>query len=386
MVLEQGELLLVGTTRQALAKITDAASLIPSDGDLANMPESSARWLAHWLLALPLDEATRITQLARLAGLSHACARSAALRALMQMAVIEKSDLEELCSSIAIFCHDQEEAIALAAVHHLMTVEWAGLNRLLFKLNQESPHESLRTVAADRLAPVGFSGLWRSWAKLGQPQRLAAAKALLKLDDRFYHQLDQRIVSDDPRIRMKAIEIIASLNQGALFEKPLLLLARDEDEKLAASAVRALASAQSQEATDVLEASLAHGCARVRANAVEALSQQRISRSMAMLREMAGREENRPRANAIAQLLRIGDGQAVAQLRTMLADLKPQHRISALWAAEHEGRIDVVSEVAEMVITDADVNVRERAVRTLKQLIGRMRLVEFESGVLKSVG
>lgn len=373
MVLEQGELLLLGPTRQALSKVADPSSLLPGDAELHAMPESCARWLPHWIAALPLDEATRIAQLARLGTLPHASARLAALRALMQMPLADKLNEDELQSAIALFCDDSSEAVAVAAADHLLSSSWSGLHRLLFKLNRESSHESLRTLAADHLASIGFDGLWRSWSRLSQTQRFAAGKALLKLDDRFHRLLDQRLACDDQATRIKAMDIIASLNQGALFEETLIAMARNSDEKLAASAVRALASAQSQEATFVLEASLAHGSARVRANAIEALNKQRINRSIATLRNMAASEENRPRANAIARLLHIGDAQASTRLRDMLADVQPHHRISALWAVEHEGRLESLGEVAEMFITDGDAQVRRRAGRTLKQLIGLMQ-------------
>ena len=378
MILEQGELLELASVKQSLSRLSNPDSLLPTDEDIASMVATQAKWLPLWITSLPLDQGTCVAQLARLIASPHTAMRLAALNALINMPSKARSisiEIEEaLHDAVATFCFDVDAQIAELATRHLMSIAWSGLHRLLLKLNQASAHESLRTLAADVMLPLGFGGLWRKWPKLDPHQRLSSAKALIKLNDRFYDLMGKRLSSDDVAIQLRALDMIVSLNQGPIFEDALLELAQSDDDKIAASAVRALASVTSHAATQALEAALSHAATRVRANAIEALDLQRISQSIALLRTMATSEENRPRANAIAQLLRAGDAQAPSQMRSMLSDAQPMHRISALWAAQREGRLDVVGDVAEMVISDRDAQVRQRAAKTLKQLLMKMQV------------
>lgn len=372
LILVEGSLLLQGATRQAVGKLTDAAALLPTDNDLLNMPASAALWLPQWITALPLDEGSRIAHLTRLARLPHVHARLAALRQLIRQTANPKAPADELHPAIAEFCRDEHETLARLALRHLLASRWDGLHRLLIQIHQQSPHESVRQIAAEQFAPLGFNALWNNWPRLALAKRFTLAKALIKLDDRFHRLLDQRLNHETLTSQLRALDIITTLNQGALFEQTLIPLTQATNEKLAASAVRALASAQSPLATEALESALSHRDARVRANAIEALGQHRAYPMLSHLRQMATSDDNRPRANAIAQLLRTGDHDAPHHLRDMLSDLASKHRISALWAVDHAGRTDTVGQVAEMAISDRDPAVRERAAKTLKALLARM--------------
>ena len=372
LFLEEGSLLLQGSTRQAVAKLTDTPALLPSETDLKTMPAAAAIWLPHWLATLPMDESIRIAQLARLTRLPHLHARLATLRQLIRMTANPKAPADDLCHAIAEFCKDDHETLARLSLRHLLTARWDGLHRLLLELHQQSPHESVREMAARELAPIGFDALWNHWPRLPHAKRFTLAKALIKLDGRFHELLDQRLRHEEITNKLRALDIIATLNQGVLFEESLIPLARGPHDKLAASAVRALASGESPQASDALDAALAHRDARVRANAIEALDYRRVNQMLTRIRTIAQSDDNRPRANAIAKLLRHGDEQGPQQLRDMLCDLTSKHRISALWAVEDTGRTDTVGQIAEMAISDRDPAVRQRAARTLKNLLARM--------------
>ncbi len=388
--LEQGHLLLLGGTRQIISKLPDPKLLLPNDADVAAMTPQAARWLPAWIAAVGVDDATHIDHLVRLARLPDAHARLTVLEQLIKMAGLAATApvsasgsggatatatgwANDLHHAISIFTRDREQPIARLALRHLLTTHWPGLHRLLLELTQDSPHDSLRDMAATTMATAGFDGLWRGWPRLDGPRRLAAAQALIKLGDHFHRLLAQRLAHPNPVHQLRAMDIIAALHQGPLYEDELIEITQGTDLRLAASAIKAMARSTSPKVTMILEATLNHTDARMRANAIEALGVARARQVIGRLREMAGNDENRPRANAIALLIESGDTQATTQLRLMLADKTGRHRLSALWATQQAGRIDTVGQVAEMAISDDDAAVRERAAQTLKQLLDRMK-------------
>jgi hypothetical protein len=375
-VLMSGHLLALGPVRRALGRVAHVDPLLPSESDLDSLPTGARRHLPVWVAALPLTREAQARMLARIAATGDPITRLAALRQLIAVSGAPASAppaADGVCAAIERLCRDADEGIARTALRHLLCLRWVGLPRLLLQLTGDCAHESVRALAARELAPTGFLWLWNTWPTLPRPRRIAAAKALVKLGDHMHEQLGRRLTNADRHTQCRAADMIAQLNQGALFESALIALARGSDARLAATAVRALASAESEEAGHALEASLAHSDTRVRANAVEALGRRRATAVIGRLREMAGNDENRPRANAIGQLINARAKDGREQLVGMLADVRSRHRISALWLVERADRADLSAEVAEMALTDPDASVRARAAQTLRLLVQNMR-------------
>ncbi len=378
-------LLCIGAVAHAVARIDRPQSLLPRPEQLPHLPPHEARGLGAWLSSLGFEPGERIAQLAGLATLPDAAARLFALRRLMQLADdAGAASVAAAHDAIADACDDAALPTARLALRYLIARRYAGLSRLLARL-LNSPHPTLRRIAADQLAPLGFARLWELWPKLEASRRLAAAQALIKIDPNFHRQLAEKLRVDDRRARLRALSMIHGLNQGPFFEAALVELAASDDEVVASAAVRALGSAEGPAAVESLEAALEHPDARVRANAVEALSQVRSTRHVQKLVHMAQADDaGRPRANAIDALMQMRTSDAIQGLARMLADPRATHRASALWLVQHAQMLTLARYVAEMSLNDPDADIRGRAKRVIGDMIEQLN--QPEAGLSSAAG
>ena len=367
----QSHLLLNAPIRVALAAVRDTTGLCPTDDELTALPRQVALNLPRWLAALPLEPVEKIDRLARLNILGDPLARLHALQQLIVLSAEPGTDADQACEVIAAWCVDPRVEIARIAFRHLARLRWRGLGRLLPRL-VNSEHESIRQLARSYLAPVGFRRLWNAWPKLTYPQRLAAGRALIKIDPQFHMQLGQRLTTGSPQDRLRALSMIRDLNQGSAFEPAIRRMLQEPDSHIASAAVSALGSGEADESLQDLEAALDHQDARVRANAIEALEQRQHQIEVDRLINMSEREANRPRANAIHALHDMDASEAVSLLHRMLSDNRPNHRVSALWLIETMGIVELARHVAEMSIGENDDNVRQRAAHVIEQLLTSM--------------
>lgn len=387
---------------RALGRVTSPAMLWPEAEQVRAMPPHQRRGLPAYLMALPLSDEDRIARLGRLRDGDDAATRLFALRRLIEIAVPSPDRVpggdgspagDAADDAVAAFCHDADEAIARLALRHLIRRDYPGLSKVLASL-VNSRHEQVRRLAGQRLAPLGFARLWETWTRLDTPRRLAAGRALIKIDPNFHRMLGDRLVHPQRKSRVRALAMIWELNQGALFRDTLIQLAQSDDSHVASAAVRALGSASEPEpdpesepgprthepsgsplggaVVQTLEELLSHGDARVRANAIEALAQLRSSRHVDRLVELVDDPESRPRANAIAALMDLRTGDAVHALRRMLDDRRADHRHSALWLIQAVGLLELARHVAEVSVTDPDDRVRRRAADVVAQLLELM--------------
>jgi hypothetical protein len=368
--LAHGHLLQLPRVHRCLATIKQAESLWPADDQVMHLPAEQTRHLPTWVAALPLELDVQVQRLAALRHAGDAMTRLAALRRMIELT--RREPQRDFGQAIAGFCEDAEESIASAALRELVRQRWGGLARALPQW-VNSPHDRLRRVAAEHLAPLGFERLWRKWPQLSRSQRQAAGRALLKLDPRFHESVGRRLASPDAATVLRGLAVIADLNQGSYFEAALLQLASHPDRRVASSAVRAMGSAESEPVRAALETALRDRDARVRANAVEALEQLNATRHVQNLVRMAAQDDNRPRANAIKALLQMRAGDAMAALTHMLADDRASHRRSALWLVETMGLVEVARHVAELAVTDPEPAVKQRATRVMHDLIDTLR-------------
>lgn len=368
-LLDLAHLVLAPRVRRALAGIKDAPSLVPAAVELEALPAPRLRNMVMWIQALPMEPSLRVEMLARLAAAPDAMTRLSALRAMIRTDILPEAG--DVCPLIAAFCHDPQPGIARIALRHLIARRWIGLPRLLPSLIN-SAHDDIRQIAGQQLGPIGFARFWEAWPRLNWPQRLAAGRALIKIDPAFHRQISERIAPRTKATRLRGLAIIHGLNQGSLFEPALVRLARDPDRVIASAAVRALGSAQSPVAVEALESALEHPDSRVRANAVESLDELRSTRHVGKLIRMAEREANRPRANAIKSLMNMRTREAMVALSKMLHDTDPAQRTSALWVVETLGLAQLARQVAELAVADADGKVKDRAGHVIQRLIGSL--------------
>ncbi|MEX0777104.1 MAG: HEAT repeat domain-containing protein [Phycisphaeraceae bacterium] len=365
----------------SLARLPQAHRLLPGAAHVGGYAPAGVRALPGWIMALPVPAGDRVRALAVVGKAADDLARLSALRALLMLShqcmmpasgpTVSPADAGAIHQAIAAFCHDNDPVIARLALRQLILARCAGLPRLLAWLTN-SPHEMVRRLASQQLAPLGFARLWDAWPRLDEERRLAAGRALIKLDSTFARHLGERL-GQDSATALRAMSIIQTLNQAPLFEEALRALSAADDVKVAATAVRALGAVSTPPAIAALEAALAHADSRVRANAVEALEQAHSTRHIKRLLEMAAHDAGRPRANAIKVLLSMRTRDAFAALGHMLMDGDAAQRTSALWLVETAGLFAVARQVAEMSITDPDATVQRRADRVIHGLIQAMR-------------
>ena len=357
-VLAHYHLLSLPALAAPLSRLDDPAALCPGETQARNMAPHECRGLPVWIASLPLERGQAIQHWAKMRHLPDPNTRLMALRRLLHRATPDATD--NVLQIIAEYCDDPDPQIARLALHHLIRRKYAHLTKLLMHLIN-SPHEAVRGEATKRLAPIGFQRLWDAWPKLEKQRREAAGRALLKIDANFQRELGQKLNTTDQATRLRALNMIATLGQGATFESRLRQLAESKDERVASAAVKALGGAQSPAAQQTLENALAHDDQRVRANAVEAMGPDDSSQRVGELMRMAEQETNRPRANAIVALLQAEASDALPSLTRMLGDERAAHRTSALWLVEHMGVLEMARRVADMAQRDPDPEVRRRA-------------------------
>lgn len=382
-VLGQGHLLALPNVRLGLRRTHDPQRLWPNAKQRDEMPEAAQRHLPAFARALPMEAQDHVLLLAGLARSRHNGTRLAALRRLLQIATDpaprDPYAVDNANDAIATFTNDPLMPLARTALWHLIHIHYAGLPRILANL-VNSKHPQVRAVAARRLAPMGFERFWNAWPKLDLPRRVAAGRALLKIDPDFHRHLGTHLSSRDPSQRLRAMGIVATLGQGSYFEPALIELAQSEDPRIVASAVRALGDCTGEKPQAVLGRAMEHDDDRIRANAVEALAKSDATRHLSRLLDIAQNDVQRPRANAIKQLMELRAKDALPALSTMLHDTRAEHRVSALWLIDELGLLQLARQVAEISITDQDEQVKLRAGQVIQHLIDELEHQVAEQG------
>ncbi|MBI1368096.1 MAG: hypothetical protein GC162_05520 [Planctomycetes bacterium] len=362
-VIAQSHLLAARPIRSAIRKVAQCDHLLPDAEMVDGFPAPVLRNVPRWVRCLNTRTESKIKAMDPLMHSADRVTRMLVLRALIKMHKIQADD------AIANMCFDGEPVIARIALRHLIARRWSGLNDLLVRLIT-SPHHDVATLAESQFQPVGFARFWEHWDQLAPSVRLAAGRALMKIDAHFHHQLAARMASDRADDRFRAVMVARHLSQESYFENQLVQLVHDPVSRIASTAAAALGHvpASSKAVTRLTEA-LEHPDDRVRANAVESLQQlDAVEDARASLIQLTDGEGNRSRANAIKALMELPVINALPALRRMLADTDARHRISALWVVEQMGIDQVAYDVASMAQHDADPNVRRRAVNVFRRM------------------
>ena len=187
---------------RALARVADPESFMLTPERIARLEPEHARGLVRWVTTLPLAPKDRVIQLAAMHRLRDPAARLCALRALIETST--RFGIPGADAVISGYCFDPDVHAARLALRHLIHKQWTELPRLLLKLIN-SPHQDIRTLAADRIAPIGFDRLWQAWPTLPYAQQLETGKALLKIDTRFERKLAKHLAQQVDADRLRAL-------------------------------------------------------------------------------------------------------------------------------------------------------------------------------------
>ncbi|MCG8616510.1 MAG: HEAT repeat domain-containing protein, partial [Desulfobacterales bacterium] len=259
--------------------------------------------------------------------------------------------------------------------------EWEGLGRLMVRLIG-SEHVEVRAVAEAHLAPLGFERLWNGWEGMTREQRERVGMALMKIDRRFLEKLDGKMAAGESGERVRGIQVVRHLGQETYFESRLVGLSEDGDERVAATAVRALGGMGASAAAEAaLGRALSHRDDRVRSNAIEGLEAlKRLGEHGEALERISRGDGHRSRATAIRALLSMPLSEGLPALVRMLDEGDERHRISALWVVERMELVGVLDRVATLAKGDGDSRVRSRAVRVIRDMVERARSTQREVG------
>ncbi|MEQ9461787.1 MAG: HEAT repeat domain-containing protein [Phycisphaeraceae bacterium] len=308
----------------------------------------------------------RVAVLADLVGDGSVSVRSVALRQLTTLA----NETAEAARVIERYLGDASEDLARAAMAWLIG---AGSGRDVLTRALRSPHASVRSMAAARVAPGVFEGLCASWPRLDAEQRRDAGQKLMRLDERLIERLDGLLRRPDRALRLRALAMVRELGLAAALEPRVAELASSSDERLASAAVTVLGVSRTETSALSIEQALGHADGRVRANAVEALPAPASETELRRLVTLTNERHNRVRANAIASLIDHARlDQALSRLRLMLEDAREAHRASAIWVAQSRVVEPVTPRLVEMAAGDPSVRVRERAQRAATEVIVRI--------------
>jgi len=347
-----------------IARASQPWRSLPDAKTTEQLDETARVALVQWMRTIPLKPARRTRRLELfLADSSHRVRYAAAC------AVAHDVQREATAADLASdFAFDLYPAVALTAARSLVGAGRAPSNRFWSRLARvREPEVALlaRREHRDRDA----------WAFLDEADPLAhavAARRLLARDESAaVDGLRGVLTSDASHRSLRAIALARRLGVVDRLEPELLMLASSEDERLAATAVRALGVSASDGVAAALATAARHADGRVRASAIEALCASGAGQDQVI--EAVRDEVARVRANAVRAMLKREIEEGCDQLASMLRDDRPVHRVSALWVAERLGGAAHAHTVAELARADSEASVRERAKRCARRLLAKMR-------------
>ena len=229
---------------------------------------------------------------------------------------------------------------------------------------------SLRAESGSTIRASPLEQLWAAFDSLGPAEQTAESAALLTATEHLNELVENRLTSDDPLVRTRALRMLAFSGRAPDVAEAVYPLARDADPIVRSTALSTLGGIATPASERILRSALNDPDARARANAIESLERLSAGR-LPELCEKLRDPDNRVRANAAKALLKLGVREAAEVLCTMLRDPRARQRLSALWVVERLRLAPLLSRIAELAENDPDLQVRERARCTLAGLPGR---------------
>jgi hypothetical protein len=363
--LRDGHLLLAPKRRRRLRRMDRPLQCVPSLTAAVALPAPAQAHVPALLGALDLSPHMRHQRLADMIALPSPIARLRALQALLGRPGRRTAE------AVGPFCFDRDRAVARLAAQHMAGDRQEADPALLARL-ERSRHEAVARRAAVRLARSAVPAYFQRWRHMPPCQRLASALCLLAADrERFVGGLRMALIEGDTEIRSAAVLLARRLGLAESVEGELIRLACGGPARVASASVTALAACRSPQAYEALRKAVQHEDGRVKANAIEALASTAQVNIIDSLSPFTGSEQNRPRANAVRAVLRADRTRGLAALRRMLADLRPLHRVSAIWVARAARMVEAGPDLERLACRDRLPEIRTRALGTMRLLKGQ---------------
>jgi len=372
-VFDQWHLLRGPKRRAGLRQVARPQRCLPDLSLASQSPAWFQALLPELVRALPLPRASRLKWWADMIALP---APSARIYALLQL--LSRTG-EHAGPAMEPYALDRNRHVASVAVRHVLRRPaehraWRDDDPALSRLRR-SAHEPIARLTRAVAARHNVNVLCDQLHALNHGQRLAAARMLLGHQrDAFVRMAKDVLQRDEPSKQLIVSSMIAHLGLVDDCVDEITALIDSDCARVAATSVQALARSRSAGRHEILVRALQHADARVRANAIEALETIGEGLDDVLLKPLADSSDNRVRANALGA--GIGSSattspDAIDGLRSMLTDVKPLHRISALWQVKHR-RLTACQPIVETLANDDDRHeIRVRAKRALRFLASR---------------
>jgi HEAT repeat protein len=258
------------------------------------------------------------------------------------------------------FLDDPDETLQRIAAREIVRRKPADYSSVLLGLMKSGPL-SVRRVASRAISAGAFENFYDRFDRLDEPTRARAGKAVFKLLPDAVLRLSRKLSTGTPEQRLKALTVAQELQLADSLREAVLQLTGHDNAKVRSKAVSVAGTLTDAVPEMLLERALTDPDARVRANAIEVLELTRRDDFVPLLAQRARAANNRERANAIKALHSLKVNAALPQLMLMLRDPRPEHRISALWAARHVGMYRMLTEVVQLTKIERDPKVRRYA-------------------------
>ncbi len=231
-----------------------------------------------------------------------------------------------------------------------------------------SDSASLRAMADEQISEFGFEHYWHDFDMMSEDDRQALGKALLQAGVDVLPSLRTKLASNRPADRLRALQVIGTLDIARHLEEDIYRIAYDPDHYVRASVTSLLSELPGPTAERILLNALNDQDDRVQANAIESLESLRLADHSEQVREHLRSGDNRVRANAVKALLSVQSREAGVILLEMLQDADPNRRASALWVVEALKLMTLAARVLRLAKFDPDDAVRRRALRAVNVL------------------
>lgn len=355
---------------ERIVRIQRAHAILPDDAALTAMPTEARRGFVRWLDILPIHDAQRMLRAAARLADPDPFVRLAGVRLLAKLPAAPALD-----EAIFEFALDPNAAVAEAACDALAATPSIHRRTALadrFAILLRSPHPRVRTLARRTLDSIGI-------VHPGAPRRTwidsVAFRRALRIDhDAAIADLDAQIRSGDRSEVLAALSLADRAQVCTDLHDAIIEATRHSDAYIAAKAVRTLHRLDSSQATAAMLGAMKHEDPRIRAEAVELSARATAKRTVDVQPQLTD-PTPRVRANAIHAMLRTASPHpgARATLAEMLGSEDASQRAAGLWLAERHATPDLADRLAHLVRTETDPRLRERARRSARILLARMR-------------
>ena len=288
---------------------------------------------------------------------------------------------------VAQFLHEGDPVLSAAALHYLEARgTFAVVREVVPFFNDADPAVQRAAVAAT--FRISRDHLLDRYERLRPAARIDLAHFLQKMNPGFAEDLARRLDDADEDERIKYVEIVTLLADDPRAQRTLEAMSRYGDERVRATALRAIETYAADERVSALIPLLRDQDSRVRANAIEELPGTEHIEVIELLAEAAESGGNRERANAIAKLLEMGRSEHEAHLVDMLNDSDPWVRSSGLWSLSQVQAPHLLPR-ARALLEDPSPQVRLMALRaigardSLDEVRGLTRFLDHTDGAMR---